>query len=63
MICKVYIFKSYSRHKTKQILFLESMRNIEKQFILLYYSASSTETFTNRNFEKICESLFREFCF
>ena len=56
MICKVYIFKSYSRHKAKQILFLELMRNIEKQFILLYYSASSTEAFTNRNFEKICES-------
>ena len=50
MISKVYIFKSSGRHKTRQILFSQSTRNIEKQLILLYCSTSSAEAFANRNF-------------
>ena len=49
MICKVYNFKSYNRHKTKQTLTIDD-RNIEKQLIILYYSTSRTETSANRNF-------------
>ena len=64
-IWKVYIFKSYSRHKAKQILFEQSTRIdiLRNSWFYCITVPQVQRPLQTETFDKIRESFLREFCF